>query len=154
MYWNVVQEGISANAGAFHFELRDCGLFVVTGQTEPERVEELAEALRREADKICREPVLEHEVARIKNKRRTSMAVEGESPYHRLTQIMEDVDYRDEPLTLERKLAAVDAVTAESIGAMFEAFPIGGAGFLISVGPRDWPGAGANGGAGAKVEAS
>ncbi len=138
-FWNIVQEGISPHAGAYRFDMADCGVTILSGQNEPQRIEELTEALRREARAMSREKVAEKEVQRVKNKRRTALAVEGESPYYRLSQIMDDVDYRDAPRTVEQRLAEVDAVSQDSIAELFQRFPIDGDGLLISVGPRDWP---------------
>jgi len=134
-YWNIVQAGISPHAGAFRFDMQDCGLTIISGQSEPDRIKELMTAIRREAAEICHNKVKPDEVQRVKNKRRTYLAVEGESPYHRLSQIMDDVDYRGTPRTLEQRLAAVDAVTQESIAEFFERYPIDSGGCCISVGP-------------------
>ena len=136
-YWNIVQAGLSPRAFAMRFDLADCGLTVLAGQTAPDGVGKLLQAIRHEAQEICRTKVSENEVQRVKNKRRTSLAVEGESPYHRLVQIMDDVDYRGAPRTVEDRLAAVDAVTADTIAEFFERYPIDRDGFLVSVGPDD-----------------
>lgn len=139
-YWNIVQAGISPHANSFRFDMGDCGLTILSGQAEPDRIDPLLEAMKKEAAAISRDKVSADEVERVKNKRRTSLAVEAESPYHRLTQIMDDVDYRGAPRTVDERLAAVDAVTRDSIATFFERFPIDRDGYLISVGPRDWPG--------------
>ncbi len=97
------------------------------------------EAMRAEARKICTEPVKESEVQRVKNLRRTSLATEAESPYHRLVQIMHDVDYHGVPRTVVQRLAAVDAVTVDSVAELFQRYPIDRNGYSISVGPRNWP---------------
>jgi predicted Zn-dependent peptidase len=102
-------------------------------------VEPLVEAIRAEAKRICRERVERHEVDRVKNKRRTSLAIEGEAPYYRLTQLMDDMEYYGEPRTVEQMLAEVDAVSADTIAQYFAACPIDVAGYLTSVGPRAWP---------------
>ncbi len=138
-YWNIVQAGLSPQTAAFRFDLQDCGLTILSGQTDPDGIDALADAIRREAGHICDNRVTEEEVQRVKNKRRTRLALEGESPYHRLTQIADDVDYRGAPRTLEERLAAVEAVTVESVAQLFERYPVNCEGFLISVGPRDWP---------------
>ena len=138
-YWNIVQAGLSPHASAHRFDLQDCGLMILSGQTDPDGVEKLVDAIRREARDICHNRVSDQEVQRVKNKRRTALTVEGESPYHRLTQIADDVDYRGDPRTLEARLAGVEAVTVDSVARLFERYPVNGEGCLISVGPRDWP---------------
>jgi predicted Zn-dependent peptidase len=83
--------------------------------------------------------VRRREIDRVKNRRRTALAVEGESPYYRLVQIMDDVDTLGRPRTVEERLAAVNAVTEESIAECFARYPVDGPGYLTSVGPRAWP---------------
>jgi predicted Zn-dependent peptidase len=138
-FWNIVQAGLSPRAGAYHLDYADCGLMILSGQCEPAGAEQLTEAMRREAARIRHEPVAEREVQRVKNKRRTALAVEAEAPYYRLVQIMDDVDSRGAPRTVEERLAAVDAVSVKSVAEYFERFPIDRDGYLISVGPRHWP---------------
>ncbi len=137
-YWNIVQSGLSPDASCYRLPYCDCGMTVLWGQTEPERCEELARAMQTEARRIRTTRVDEHEVQRVKNKRRTGLAVEAEAPYHRLVQIMDDVDVRGEPRTIDQRLAEVDAVCADTIAEFFERYPIDGQGCFISVGPREW----------------
>ncbi len=140
-YWNIVQKGLSPSASCFRFDLADCGLTLLCAQTDADvdGVEKLADALRKEAHDICQNKVRPEEVQRVKNKRRTTLAVEGESPYHRLVQIMDDVDYRGAPRTVDQRLAAVEAVSVDSVAEFFQRYPIDGDGYLIGVGPREWP---------------
>jgi len=138
-FWEIVQKGIGPRAGAHHLEYTDCGVMILFGSCEPENAEALVESMRAEADKICREKVAAHEVDRVKNKRRTALAVEGEAPYHRLTQLVDDMEYFGRPRTVEQMLADVEAVTAETIHDYFQEFPVNVDGHLTSVGPRAWP---------------
>ena len=89
---------------------------------------------------MCEERVSRHEVERVKNKRRTSLAVEAEAPYYRLTQLMDDMEDHGAPRTIEETLAEVDAVSADTIHDYLQACPINIPGHLTSVGPRNWPG--------------
>jgi len=138
-FWNIIQAGIAPRAGALRESYHDCGLMILYGLGEPENAEKLAEAMQREAIEITTKGVNEHEVQRVRNKRRTHLAAEAEAPFYRLVQIMEDVDYRGRPHTVEERLDRVNRVTAESIAACLERFPITGEGYFVSVGPRDWP---------------
>lgn len=138
-FWEIVQKGIAPRAGAHHLEYTDCGALILWGSCEPEYVEPLVDALRREADRICKEPVTEQEVNRVKNKRRTSLAVEGEAPYHRITQLVDDLEYYGGPRTVEERLAEVEAVSVDSVRDYFAEFPINTEGHLTSVGPLNWP---------------
>jgi len=138
-FWNIVQTGLSPRTGAHHLAYTDCGAILLFGTCQPERAEELCDAMRREADRVCSQPVEPHEVARVKTRRRTSLAVESEAPYYRLTQIMDDMDYRGAPRTVEEMLAEVDAITVDTVHDYLEEFPINAGGHLASVGPRFWP---------------
>ncbi|MCG3138377.1 MAG: putative zinc protease [Phycisphaerae bacterium] len=137
-FWNIVQQGIAPRAGAFRMEYEDGGLIILTGQCDPADSAALLTALRLEAQRITREGVTEVEVQRVKNRMRTGLAIEGEAPYYRLSQLMDDVDYRGRPRTVGERLAAVDAVTPQMIADYLREFPITTGGHLISVGPRHW----------------
>lgn len=140
-YWNIVQTGLSSRAGAWRLDFADTGLLILSGLCEPENCEKLTDAMRKEAGEIGKRGAVEpREIERVKNRRRTSLAVEGESPYYRLVQVMDDVDTHGGPRTVEQRLAAVDAVNEASIADYFARYPIDGPGHLASVGPRAWPG--------------
>jgi predicted Zn-dependent peptidase len=139
IYWNVVQEGLSPRAGAFREEFHDVGAVMLFALCEPENAEGCLDAMREEARKFAEAGVEPKEIARVKNLRRTSLAVESEAPFYRLGQLADDVDYLGGPRTAEERLAAVDAVSEDSIAACLERFPITGEGLLVSVGPREWP---------------
>lgn len=138
-FWNIVQTGISPRAGAYHLDYADCGLLILYGACRPEKVEKLVDAMRLEAKLIHSEGVKDHEVERVKARRRTSLAVESEAPYYRLTQLMDDMEYRGAPRTVDEMLAEVDAITTESIARYLDRFPLNIEGHLASVGPRLWP---------------
>lgn len=138
-FWNIVQRGLAPRAGVYHLDYSDCGAMLLFGSCNPENAEALLEAMRTEADRICEKGVEPHEVARVRNMRRTVLALESEAPYRRLSQLMDDMEYRGAPRTVEQMLADVEAVSVDSIRAYFEAFPINTGGHLTSVGPRHWP---------------
>lgn len=138
-YWNIVQKSISPRAGVFHEEYQDFGMTVAFGLCEPENCEKLLEAMRAEAARLAEQGPEEKELRRVKNLRRTSLANESEAPFYRLGQLVDDMDYRGRPRPAEDRLAAVDAVTAESIAEYLQKYPVTGDGLLVSVGPRRWP---------------
>jgi len=135
-FWNIEQAGLSPHAAAYRLDFADCGLLILLAQCDPEKADAVEQAMRVEARRIMTGPITDAEIQRVRNKRRTSLAVEGESPYHRLVQVMDDVDYRGQPRTVEERLAAVDMVGPETFAEYFAAFPIDGEGLLVSVGPR------------------
>jgi hypothetical protein len=54
-------------------------------------------------------------------------------------QLADDLETHGQVRTAETRLAAVEAVTTESIAGYLAHFPIAGEGLLLSCGPRDWP---------------
>lgn len=138
-YWNIVQKGICTRAGAFQEDYADFGLIVMYGLCEPENAERLTETMRQEAARLVAEGAEAKETQRVKNLRRTSLANESEAPFYRLGQIVDDVDYRGQPRSAEARLAAVEAISTKTVAGYFDAFPITGEGFMVSVGPRAWP---------------
>jgi predicted Zn-dependent peptidase len=138
-YWNIMQKGISPRAGTFHEEYQDFGMTVLFGLCEPETCEKLLDAMREEAARLAKDGPQEKELRRVKNLRRTSLANESEAPFYRLGQLVDDMDYRGKPRPAEDRLAAVDAVSAESVAEYLRKCPIVGQGYLVSVGPRVWP---------------
>ena len=138
-FWNVVQRGIAPTAGVYHLDYTDCGAMILYGICQPENAERLLDAIRTEAGRLHNDGVQPHEVERVKNKRRTALAVESEAPYHRLSQIMDDMEQYGAPRTVAQMLADVDAISVETVGQYLEAFPINGPGHLTSVGSRNWP---------------
>ena len=135
-FWNIEQKGLCSHAGAYRLDFADCGLLILLGLCDPANGEQVTELMRSEAIRMSKEPVKDSELQRVKNKRRTSVAVEGESPHHRLNQVMDDVDYRGEPRTVEDRLRAVDAINQDSILEYFKRFPIENRELLVTVGPK------------------
>lgn len=139
IYWNVIQRGVCANAGAFYMSYSDVGVFVLYALCEPERAPAALEALRAEAEQVQRRGVEREEVQRVANTMRTHAARDGDAPMRRLMQLANDIDVLGEPRTLEQQLARIEAVHAEDLRALLETYPINGEGMLVSVGPADWP---------------
>lgn len=138
-YWNIVQKGLAPRAGAHHLDYADCGVLILFGAGPPDQAEQFHDAMRAETTKLVREGVTEDEVNRVKNKTLTSLAVEAEAPYYRLTQLIEDLEYHGRPRTIEETLAEVNAISVATIRDYLAAFRFDGGGHLTSVGPRHWP---------------
>ena len=138
-YWNIMQKGLSTQAAVFREEYGDFGLMVLYALCEPAHCERVLEAMRHEAQTLVEQGPEPKEVQRVKNLRRTSLAVEAEAPFYRLGQIVDDMEYHGQPRSAEERLAAVERVSDESIRDYLQQFPITGEGLLVSVGPRAWP---------------
>jgi len=138
-YWNIVQRGICSQAGAMWIAYADCGVLALYADGEPQRANEMLAALRQEARRACEEGFQPEEVRRVRNRRRTRLALETENPRTRLMQIVDDLEAHGAPRPPEARLAAVQAVTPASIADYLRAYPIDGDGILLSAGPCDWP---------------
>lgn len=138
-YWNIIQKGVCSNAGAAWLSYADTGLMVLWADGEPQRCEDMLAALQAQAKEVVEGGFREDEIQRVKNRRRTQLALEAESPKTRLMQLIDDVETHGGPRTPAQRLAAVEAVSARSIAHYLERFPITGDGLLMSCGPRQWP---------------
>jgi predicted Zn-dependent peptidase len=138
-YWNIVQKGICTQAGAVWIAYRDCGLMALYATGEPERCEQMCDALRAQAREVAQSGFRDDEVQRVKNQRRTQLSLDAENPRTRLMQLADDTETRGYPRTPEASLAAVDAVSARTIADHLSRYPITGDGLLLSCGPREWP---------------
>jgi predicted Zn-dependent peptidase len=137
-YWEIVQEGIAPRAGVWRVDYAECGLMMLYGECDPQQCEALTDAMVHQAKKMAADGISEEAVQRVRNRRRTSLAIESEAPYYRINQILDDIDYRDVPQTVEERLAEVDAVTPQRVAEYLEAYSLIEGGHFISVGPRDW----------------
>jgi predicted Zn-dependent peptidase len=138
-YWNIVQKGVCTQAGAAWLSYADCGILALFADGEPEKCEAMLAALREQAGEVTRGGYRPDEVQRVKNQRRTQLALEGENPRTRLMQLMDDVEVYGKPRTAESRLEAVEAVTQASIAEYLREFPITGEGMLVACGPREFP---------------
>lgn len=138
-YWNIVQKGICTQAGAVWIGYRDCGVLALYADGEPERCEQMLDALRAQAHQVNADGFRPDEVQRVKNQRRTHLSLEAENPRTRLMHLVDDVETRGHVRTAEARLAAVEAVSVRSIAGYLERHAITGDGLLLSCGPRDWP---------------
>jgi predicted Zn-dependent peptidase len=103
---------------------------------EPERAVEMLAALREQAAEATAEGFSDDEVQRVKNQRRTSLALEGETPKSRLSQIMDDLETVGYVRTVGARLAAAEAVTVRGISDYLRRHPITGDGLLLEIGPE------------------
>ena len=137
-FWQIVQTGVAPQVAAGRLDYCEAGIMLAYGFCEPQRVEDLLEAMRVEIAKIQRDGVTDDEVSRVKNRTRTTLATESEAPYYRLMQLVGDVDVLGRPRTVTERLAAIEAVTPASIAEYLKTWPLTGEGFVATLGPRDW----------------
>lgn len=138
-YWNIVQKGIATQAGAIWLNYNGYGMLAFYADGEPQQAERMLAALRHEIKHVSVDGFSATEVDRVKNRLRTQLAAESESPRTRLMQIIDDLDTLGAVRTAEARLAALRAVTPARLKRLLDTHPITGDGLLLSVGPRDWP---------------
>ena len=138
-YWNIVQKGICSHAGVTWLAYSDCGYLALFAYGEPERCEEMYDALCEQARDAIESGFRRDELQRVKNQRRTGLALEGETPRSRLSQIVDDLETVGHVRTLGARMAATEAVTEKHIADYLRRYPISDEGLLLSVGPRGWP---------------
>lgn len=138
-YWNIIQEGIAPHVAAGRLDYCDAAMMISFGFCEPARADELLTAMRTELTKVADHGVTSDEVQRVKNRTRTGLTTEAEAPYYRLMQLIQDIDALGKPRDVAERLAAVEAVTPDSIRAYLRKWPIDGDAWLTSLGPRRWP---------------
>lgn len=139
IYWDVIQQGVCADAGAFYMGYTDVGVFVLYAVCEPDRAGPALEALREQAARISENGTTETEVVRVRNNMRTKVARDGDAPMRRLLQVAKDINMLGQPLSLAQHLAHVESVTCADLRDLIDTYPITGEGMLVSVGPADWP---------------
>lgn len=138
-YWNIVQKGICTDAGALWLAYEDCGYLLLFADGEPERCAEMLAALKAEAQEVMDKGFRPDEVQRVKNQRRTHLALEAENPRTRVMQLVDDIETHGYLRTADARLAAVEAVSEKTIANYLARYPIVGEGLLFSCGPQDWP---------------
>jgi predicted Zn-dependent peptidase len=139
-FWNIIQAGITPQAWAGRLDYADVGMMIALGMCEPDKAEQVLEAMRGELDKLTTGGVTDAEVQRVKNRVRTGLATEAESPYYRFNQLVDDIDVLGRPREVSERLAAIEAVTPSGIRNYLEAWPVTpNVEALASAGPRDWP---------------
>ena len=138
-FWNIVQKGICSQAGVAWLSYLDCGLLALYADGRPEQCEEMTAALRAQAEDVMKNGFDRDEVQRVKNRRRTHLALEAENPRTRMMQLVDDLETFGYIRSADARLAAVEAVSEKTIAAYLEEYPITGEGLLLSCGPRDWP---------------
>jgi predicted Zn-dependent peptidase len=138
-FWNIVQKGICTDAGATWIAYGDCGFLALYADGEPERCEQMLDALRSQACEVMKNGFQADEVQRVKNQRRTQLSLDAENPRSRLMQIVDDIEVYGYPRSPAARLAAVEAVSEKGIARFLSRHPIDHDGLLLSCGPRAWP---------------
>lgn len=138
IYWNVIQEGICPEAGAFLMEYEDTSVLVLYALCQPERCDEVVNALRTQAANLQQNGPTESEIQRIHARAKASLAAAADQPQRRLKQLVDDVDLTGKPLSLQQHLQRIEQLSPGTIRQTLDQYPIDRHGMIVSVGPCDW----------------
>ena len=138
-FWNIVQKGVCAQAGAAWLSYEDCGILALYADGEPGKCDEMLAALKEQALDVSENGFQPDEVQRVKNRRRTHLALEAENPRTRLMQLVDDLEAHGHLRSADTRLAAVESVSTGTISKYLQQHPITEEGLLLSCGPRAWP---------------
>jgi len=123
LHWSVIEPGLADEAQAFYDPHDGTGVFSVFATCDPDRADEVWSILERETDSIA-QTITEEDLERLRNKLATAVTLAGERPDGRMQRLGKLWTYTGEHRTLEKELAAINAVTMDDICALCEAFPL------------------------------
>jgi predicted Zn-dependent peptidase len=123
MYWDLVDTGVAESASADSDERDGVGSFGAYASTDPARLDEVVDRMR----KILGQPMnfSEGELERAKAKLMSRIVLDGELPMGRLMSMGIEYAYRRELTPLETVIHRVRAITRSDIEAALADFPWG-----------------------------
>jgi predicted Zn-dependent peptidase len=123
MYWDLVDTGIAESASADSDERDGVGSFGAFASTEPARLDEVVERMR----KILAEPMnfSDGDLERSKTKLMSRIVLDGELPMGRLMSMGLEYAYRRELTRLEVVIDRVRSITRKDIEVALAEFPWG-----------------------------
>ncbi len=124
LYWELIDSGLADSAGADNDERDGTGAFSVYASTEPERLDRVAEIIRRVLDGAL--DFSDAEMERAKTKLISRMVLGGELPMGRLMSLGLEWQYRKTVETLPEVIARVRGVSKKEIQAAAGRIPFSG----------------------------
>ena len=132
-YWALVDNAIAEDADFGFYPHDACGSFYIALTTDPERSEQALKIALDELNKV-KVDLKEDEVERAKNKIASSLVLQGEVPLGRMRSIGGQWIYNKQYRSLELDMAAVRAVTKDSLQDLMRDFPFDPM-TIVSLGP-------------------
>lgn len=132
-YWALVDNAIAEDADFGFYPHDACGSFYIALTTDPERSEQALKIALDELNKV-KVDLKEDEVERAKNKIASSLVLQGEVPLGRMRSIGGQWIYNKQYRSLELDMAAVRAVTRDSLQDLMRDFPFDPM-TIVSLGP-------------------
>lgn len=114
------KRGLVYSIFSFASMYRETGLTGVYFGCRPERLSQVVETVRREIDRLRRDPVGEEELVRAREHLKGRVVLGLESTSSRMTRLGKGVVTETDILSLDETVARIDAVTAADIQALAE----------------------------------
>jgi predicted Zn-dependent peptidase len=133
-YWALVDDAIAEDADFGFYPHDGCGSFYISLVSDPKRAGQALEIARKELKRV-RGDLSEAEVERAKNKLSSAIVLDGEVPLGRMRSIASNWIYNREYRSLEKDMATLESVTAESMRKLMEDFPFEPM-TIVSLGPK------------------
>ncbi len=111
------------------------GMIIAYILTSPDRVAEAADALRAELEETASSPPTAEELARARRRLRGNLLINRQTHGDRVSRCSTNVLYGRDPDDLRKLLAALDAVTPESLRAAVEYYLAAGTRLELRLGP-------------------
>ena len=134
LFWSIIQKGLADEASADYYGFSDSGLFYIYLSVDPANAGQVMDIARNELADLSK-GIDTDALERAKTKAATSMVCSGQHGLHRFSQIVGDLSTGTPLKSLDEQLAEIDRVSAESIGAYLEKYPVTTDPALMALGP-------------------
>jgi predicted Zn-dependent peptidase len=124
MYWEITDPGLAETASLGHYEYQGLGMFYTWLACEPGEAEANLDRLDAIYRAVESNGVTAEELAQAKNKVKSRVVLSSERPRSRLFNVGGNWLQRREYRSVEDDLAAIDAVTRNTIHAVLKRFPL------------------------------
>ncbi|MGL4512911.1 MAG: M16 family metallopeptidase [Lacipirellulaceae bacterium] len=136
LYWRLVDPGIAESASLGHYDYQGAGMFYAWLACEPDDIDDNLAAVLDELGGARKAPITERELAQAKSKIKSRVVLSSEKPRSRLFSVGGGWLMRRDYRTVRDELARLDAVTADDVARVAEAFPLDNPA-IVTVGPRE-----------------
>lgn len=136
-YWALVDNAIADEADFGFYPHDACGSFYISLTTDPDRTDEALRIALAELEKV-KQDLNADEVERAKNKIASSIVLQGEVPIGRMRSIGAQWIYNREYRSLEKDMATLMSVTADSLRQLMRDFPFDPM-TIVTLGPKAKP---------------
>lgn len=124
LYWDLVDPGLADSADMGFYEYEATGAFIASFSGPPDQAIGNIERVRAILEEVQAKGVTEEEVALARTKLASREVRAAERTFRRMLGIGRDWTYLGQYRTLDDELAAIDAVTVETIRDLLDRYPL------------------------------